>query len=181
MLHIIKFFQTGAQYQLEWNSDSLVAQAVLLFLAETALAAENKTGHNDPVANLHALDLGPNVLHIAHELVAKDVALFHPGLRKNGRNDNEVRRFKEVEAAIDTAMHARVQQIKRPYRLTNQPSYIWRSLPQMAVVVTFTSASVCNGQKRSQVHKQAVLSTQASSSKLWHDSGCSSRTFKDWA
>ena len=50
-------------HQLERNSDSLVAQAVLLFLAETALAAEDETGHNDPVANLHALDLGPNVLH----------------------------------------------------------------------------------------------------------------------
>ena len=73
--------KTGAS-RLEWNSDSLVAQAVLLFLAETALAAEDETGHNNPVANLHALDLGPNVLHEAHELVAKDVAFFHPGLRK---------------------------------------------------------------------------------------------------
>lgn len=67
---------------MEWHSDSLVAQAVLLFLAETALAAEDETGHNDPVANLHALDLGPNILHEAHEFVAKDVAFFHPGLRK---------------------------------------------------------------------------------------------------
>ena len=112
-LHVIKFFQTNAQHQLEWNNDSLVAQAVLLFLAETALAAKDETGHNDPVANLHALDLGPNVLHIAHKLVAKDVAFFHPGLRKNGRNDKGVRRYEEVEAAIDTKMLARVQKTKR--------------------------------------------------------------------
>lgn len=101
-------------HNINWNgTDSLVAQAVLLFLAETALAAEDKTGHNDPVANLYALDLGPNVLHITHELMAKDVAFFHPGLRKNGRNDKGVRRYEEVEAAIDTTMHARVQQTKR--------------------------------------------------------------------
>ena len=49
-------------------------------LAEPALTAANGERHDDPVPYLEVRDLGSEVDHFAHVLVAEDVAALHGGL-----------------------------------------------------------------------------------------------------
>ena len=55
----------------------VVAQRVELVLAVPALAADDERRHDHPVALLHLLHLGADLLDHAHELVADDVAGLH--------------------------------------------------------------------------------------------------------
>ena len=48
-------------------------------LAEEAFAAGDREGHDDAVADLQLFVLGADLDHLAHVLMAEDVAAFHRG------------------------------------------------------------------------------------------------------
>ena len=50
------------------------------FAAEPTVAAADRERHHDAVADLEVGDLGPERYHLAHVLVAEDVARLHGGL-----------------------------------------------------------------------------------------------------
>jgi hypothetical protein len=57
----------------------VVAEREELVLAEPAAPARDAEGHDDLVADGEVLHVGAQLHHLAHELVAEDVALLHGG------------------------------------------------------------------------------------------------------
>ena len=55
----------------------VLAERPVVVPALPAVAAGNRERHDDAVADLEVLDRAPDLHHLAHELVAEDVALLH--------------------------------------------------------------------------------------------------------
>src|SRR5258708_20828936 len=57
----------------------VLAERVHLLLAEEAVAAGDGERHHHAIPWAQVPDVAANIDHLAHELVAEDVALHHPG------------------------------------------------------------------------------------------------------